>query len=93
MKIVFCFFITSLIFSFKGKNEICQNSIHHQGMFGSIVSPYYPENYINNISCLWGVRAPPQHVVGIKIGEFILEGGMQEKSDDGEKIKKVKNED
>ena len=59
------------------ETNLCRASIKHHGMFGVIESPFYPQNYANNISCLWGVRAPPNHIVDITMREFILEGGIK----------------
>ena len=64
---------------------MCKLAIKHKGMYGTISSPYYPHNYVDNISCLWGIRAPPKHLVAITIREFVLEGGTQAEAKEGKK--------
>lgn len=62
--------------------QLCKISIKHHGMYGTITSPFYPHNYENNITCIWGIRAPPKHLIEINIREFILEGGTQMNSNE-----------
>ena len=44
---------------------------------GSISTPGYPDNYDNNLLCIWLIVAPVNNYVKLTINELSLEGTKQ----------------
>ncbi|KAG7265578.1 hypothetical protein CRUP_019246 [Coryphaenoides rupestris] len=44
-----------------------------RGTAGSIGSPNYPEEYENNLDCMWSILAEPGDTIALVFSDFLLE--------------------
>jgi hypothetical protein len=65
-------FLSGNTFNLLGSSG-CEGPALLKQMSGTVSSPNYPEPYGNNVSCLWIIQAPADHLIHISFQDFELE--------------------